>query len=362
MISKRFSPVAGALLLAGVALPAPALAWGHTGHLLIARLAMQNLPAELPAFVRTAAAVQQVSEMGAEADVSKSTGVYTSGAYPSERSASTIHDNERDAGHFIDVDEDGKVLGGPPLSPLLSGRRDFDTASRAFSSGGFPLTQYSGYLPYNMVDLWQQIRKDFAYVRAFTAAINNPATSAADRSFFQYQLQLRQTLTLRDIGYWSHFVGDASQPMHVSIHFNGWGPYPNPNNYTTMPIHARFEGQFVKTFVPSATVAALLPAVRDCSCTIETRVVQYINQSLADLVPVYVAAGIGPGADLYQTAQPAEVSVAATRLAAGAAEMRDELIDAWRQSRDLTVGFPLIRVTEIESGAILLTPDRFAGD
>ncbi len=337
--------------------PTASFAWGHTGHVMISTIAMQNLPTEVPLFLRTAAAVQEIGELGAEADISKSTGEVTSGVYPNVRTAFTIHDNERDAGHFIDIDEAGKVLGGPNFSPLLSGRRDFDTASRAFTVNGFPLTQYSGYLPYNMVDQWQQIRKDFAWIRAYTKAITT-ATSASDRNFFRYQLQLRQKLTIRDIGYWSHFMGDASQPMHVSIHFNGWGNYPNPNNYTTQPIHSRFEGVFVKNFISPAAVSAAMYSYTDCLCTNEVRVVQYLLRSVGQIEPLYQTAG----ADLYQTAVPAEVSFVTQRLAAGASEMRDQIVDAWRSSANVTVGFPLIKVSDIESGAVTVTPALLAGD
>jgi hypothetical protein len=36
-------------------------------------------------------------------------------------------------------------------------------------------------------------------------------------------------LILRDLGVWSHYVADASNPMHTTIHSDGWGEYPNPS-------------------------------------------------------------------------------------------------------------------------------------
>lgn len=354
----RSAAIVGALLAATALAPTQALAWGHTGHVMISRLAVQALPAELPAFVRTAQAAQQVGELGAEADVSKGTGLPTTGTYPNQRTAFTIHDGERDAGHFIDLNDDGtKVIDLVPFAPLQSSRRDFDTQLRAVGSN-----QYTGYLAYNLVDQWQQVRKDFALIRAFTKAIQT-ATTATDKSYFQYQLQLRQTLTLRDIGYYSHFVGDASQPMHVSIHYNGWDPnnagYPNPNGYTLKPIHAPYEGAFVKAFVSPANVAALIaPTYTDCACTIEQRTVNYVQSSAAQVGAVYAAGST----DLFVNPLPAEVNSANVRLAAGATELRDLIVFAWRDSVNITVGFPSIKVADIESGTIVLTPSRFAGD
>jgi len=351
----RAAGFAAALLSATTLGGEQAQAWGHTGHVFVSQAAVMALPAEVPAFLRTATAARMIGELGPEADVSKSAGDATT---PN----AGVHEFERNNGHFIDLDDNGNVLGfaSIPLSGLLqpnNARRDFDTALRAAS--GNVNTQYDGYLPYNLVDMWQQVRKDFAYIRAFTAAVNNPATDPSDRSYFQYQLQLRQQLTLRDIGYWSHFVGDASQPLHVSVHFNGWGNFPNPNNYTTQPIHARFEGAFVKNFITINDVASEMGPYVPCNCAgIEARVRTYLAATLAQVIPLYQTAGT----DLYQTAQPAEVDFVVERLSAGATELRDEIVDAWRSSQTIFVGFPLIKVSDIESGAVVLTRDKFAGD
>ena len=53
-----------------------------------------------------------------------------------------------------------------------------------------------------------------------------------------------QAQILVDIGLLSHFVGDGSMPLHVSIHYNGWGPFPNPNGYTEERVHVPWEGPY----------------------------------------------------------------------------------------------------------------------
>ncbi|MGI4951433.1 MAG: hypothetical protein ACRYGM_06480, partial [Janthinobacterium lividum] len=342
-------------LLGGMLDAQPVRAWGHAGHVGISQLAIQQLPAELPAFVRSAQAAQSIGELGAEADESKTTGVVTS-ASGRITTAPTVHDAERDPGHYIDFDDNGLVLGGVvALNAMPATREAFDTAQRTATAPGGQ-TQYSaGYLHYNMIDGFQQVRKDFGMWRALQAGLGS-ATSPADRAYFQYQLQLRQQLTLRDIGYWSHFVADGSQPMHVSVHFNGWGNYPNPRGYTTSGIHSPFEGSFVRNFIDFSKVAAAVPPPRDCGCTIEQRVPQYLGQSLQKVVPVYEAAGFGGSADLYRSAVPAELAIVTERLAAGAAELRDQITDAWRQSADISVGFPLVRVRDAEAGTVRITP------
>jgi hypothetical protein len=188
------------------------------------------------------------------------------------------------------------------------------------------------------------------------------ATSDADRAYFRFQLQLRQQLIIRDIGYWSHFVADASQPMHVSIHFNGWGNYPNPNGYTTSAIHSPFEGSFVRNFVDFNKVAAQMRPYTDRGVTTnEQRVPLYLAESVAQIIPVFEAAK-SAGNDNYKTAQPAELEIVIKQLAAGASELRDQIVDAWRQSTQITVGFPLVQVSEIEAGRVLVTPATFGSD
>ena len=355
--------VAGAGTLFAVAAPSPAWAWGHTGHVGISELAILSLPGELPKFLRTPLVAEEIGQLGPEPDVSKTTGIVTgTSASGSLQTAPTVHDAERDPGHYIDIDDSGIVAGGAvALSALPPTREAFDTAQRAAASPGGQDQYSAGYLPYTIIDGFQQVRKDFGIWRALSAGLAT-AVSDADRNYFRYQLQLRQKLTIRDIGYWSHFVADASQPMHVSVHFNGWGSYPNPNGYTTAPIHAPFEGAFVHHFIDFGVVYGQVRPYTDRGVgTVEQRVPLYLAETLGQVAPAYAAAQAS-GNDNYQTAQPAEVAIVTRQLAAGIAELRDEIVDAWRQSGQIAIGYPLVRVSDIESGAVPMTTTTLASD
>ncbi len=178
-----------------------------------ARWRTKHFPAELPAFLRGPEAAARIGLLSQEPDTT--------------RNAGQPHDWDLDPGHFLDVSDDMTILGGPRLSALPPSRRDYDTALRAV---GFD--QYkAGFLPYNILDGYQQLVKDFALLRAYQASVKNAAKfklDAAGRRDLARLLSLRQMLTLRDLGYWAHFVEDASQPMHVSVHYNGWGDGPQP--------------------------------------------------------------------------------------------------------------------------------------
>ena len=136
--------------------------------------------------------------MGRELDRSKGSG--------------KTHDAERDPGHFVDLADDAAVMGILPLAQLPETREQYDTLLRVGGS-----TQYkAGYLPYSIVDGWQQIRKDFAYWRA-TVKGAETATTPEERAWFEADRRLREKLTIRDIGIWSHYGGDASQPLHGEV-------------------------------------------------------------------------------------------------------------------------------------------------
>ena len=81
---------------------------------------------------------------------------------------------------------------------------------------------------------------------------------------------------------------DASQPLHLSVHYNGWGDYPNPNGYTTSRgLHSAFEGPLVKAVATDASIKALMVPYRDCACTIETRIVDYLTTTWKLTEPLY---------------------------------------------------------------------------
>jgi hypothetical protein len=103
------------------------------------------------------------------------------------------------------------------VDKLPTTREEYDTLLRA----GGKMQYNAGYLPYSIVDGFQQLRKDFAYWRALTKAIET-AQTPEEKAWFEADRRLREKLTLRDLGVWSHYGGDGSQPLHVSVHYNGW--------------------------------------------------------------------------------------------------------------------------------------------
>src|SRR5258706_14116075 len=102
---RKFSATLGVILSACVCLfGGRALAWGATGHRLIGREAIAALPNDLPAFLRAPGVADRVGELAREPDRWKDAG--------------KPHDADRDPAHFLDLGDDGAVLGGPTLAAL----------------------------------------------------------------------------------------------------------------------------------------------------------------------------------------------------------------------------------------------------
>jgi hypothetical protein len=170
-----------------------------------------------------------------------------------------------------------------------------------------------------------------------------------DRARFAKDRHLREMIILRDLGYWSHFVADASQPMHVSIHRDGWGDYPNPQGYSaTKGFHAAFEGAFVARYVRPEDIISKLRPSRDCECSIQTATAAYLRESHSQLVPLFELEKTGAFSVNPLTGR----DFAADRLAAAVSELRDMIVMAWRTSVDSTVGHPSVPVRDVESGKV----------
>lgn len=329
-----------ATLAASVLTAEKAHAWGATGHEWISGIAAESLPAELPAFLRTPSATADIAVLGRELDRSKGTG--------------RIHDAERDTGHFVSLDEDGTVK-GVALAPLPPTREAWDTALRERGT-----TQYrAGYLPYAIVDGWQQLAKDFAYWRAGTVAAGNAAT-AEDRAWFAADLALRERLIVRDLGVWSHYVGDATQPLHVSAWDNRAGDAPNPFGVGEVRrFHARFEGEFVRGHLDRAAVARGLAPYRDCGgCGIEDRMRALLLESLAQVKPLFELEKRGAFARVEAEA----VAFTVARLSHGASALRDMIVDAWVFSAGMKISWPEIAVADVEAGRRVLKRLDFGDD
>jgi len=259
---------------------------------MINRLAASNLPADVPAFLRSPEALNEIEYLGPEPDRWRS---------PAEPELVAAQAPE----HFIDLEL------ADALGPLPHRRLDFEAS--VFASGQRP--EKVGLQPWEATEVWERLKAAMREYRHLSAAKQD--TRPVEQAILFYA------------GWLGHYVGDASQPLHTSIQYNGWVG-PNPNGYTTdHKIHWQFEGPFVDSNLHEAEVRAKMTAAKAIDGDVFDGYVAYLRHTRAYVEKVYQlekAGGfVGAG-----TAESREFT--AERLGAGASMLRDLIYTAWVES------------------------------
>jgi hypothetical protein len=290
------SGTARLLVLAGAAwcaaLPPAARAWGNEGHRLVNKLGASNLPADVPEFLRTQAAIDEMEYLGPEPDR------WRSAAEPELAAAQAPE-------HFIDM-ELADALGPLP-------RKRFDFLAEVYAAHQDPTK--IGLQPWETDEVWERLKAAMRQYRALKT--QGQDTKPVEQAILFYA------------GWMGHYVGDGSQPLHVTVQYNGWTG-PNPNGYTTEhQIHWQFEGPFVGANIHEADVAPKMTPVKAIDGDIFDAYVAYLRHTGTYVEKVYQLekAGGFVGAGTAESR-----AFTAERLAAGASMLRDMIYSAWLDS------------------------------
>jgi hypothetical protein len=291
-LDPRFSLRLLIAIIFPLAMAPPAFSWGNEGHRLINRLAIGALPADLPAFLRSEPAIEEVEYLGPEPDRWRS---------PAEPELNAAQAPE----HFIDLEP------ADALGPLPRNRLDFE--AEVFASGQRP--EKIGLQPWQTIEVWERLKAALREYRSLASAGQN--TRPVEQAALFYA------------GWLGHYVGDGSQPLHTTIQFNGWVG-PNPNNYTTEhKIHWQFEGPFLGANIFAPQVEPKMTPAHAIEGDVFTSYVAYLRQSATQVERVYQLEKAG---GFVGAGSPESRDFTATRLAAGASMLRDMIYTAWLES------------------------------
>ena len=271
-------------------------AWGNEGHRIINHLAASTLPPDTPAFLRSEGAIALIEYLGPEPDRWRS---------PGEPELSAAQAPE----HFIDL-EPADALGSIPRKRL-----DFEAA--VFASGQRP--EKVGLQPWAATEVWERLKAALREYRRLSEAKQD--TRAVEQVAIFYA------------GWLGHYVGDASQPLHTTIQYNGWTG-ANPNGYTTAhKIHWEFEGPFVGANLHAADVQPRMTPLHPIAGDVFADYIAYLRLTSKYVERVYELEKAG-GLEGQGTQESRDFT--ADRLAAGASMLRDMIYSAWVQS-----GYPV---------------------
>jgi len=277
--------------------PAPHPPWGFVGHEMAAAVAVAALPAEMPGFFRDAG--PQLVHLNPEPDRWR---VWEQ----REMDQAFSYD------HYVDLENlpDG-ALDAPDRFEYLAMLYDAELA-KPERDGGF--------LHFRIVELYQRLVSGWRRWRA--------EENAERREWIEERI-------VNDAGILGHYVTDASQPHHTTIHFNGWDlETPNPEGYTRdNRFHARFERFFVEAHVTRGDVAAHASAgpPRSVAGSAREAVLDHIQEAHAEVETLY-RLDRDVGFDPEEPAHPAAKDFAAERIAAGADMLAALWWSAWLES------------------------------
>ena len=296
-----------ALLFLCLAAVPSSFAWGSKGHKIISRLAVESLPTDMPAFLRTPEAVNEIEYLGPEPDR------WRSRAEP-ELNAAQAPD------HFIDI-EYADLIGTLPRQryPYIAALYAYIATHPDRAAELRP--EKVGFQPYIVSEVWERMKSAMRDYRTLSAARpdSKPDTKPVEAAILFYA------------GWLSHYVADGSQPLHVTINYDGWVEKENPNGYTTEhTIHWRFEGPFVDAAINESDVRPLMAPLHPINDEWDDYLA-YLRHSNTLVEKVYQL-DKQQGFDGEGTSESRQFT--AERLAAGASMLRDLYVAAWVKSAE----------------------------
>ncbi len=212
-IARRLGAV-GLLLL--IVFQTAAQGWGNEGHVAINRAAAQRIPKDMPQFLRKAAG--RIAYLGPEPDRWR------------EKSELALK-AAQEPDHYIDLERVADFREFPPTRYEFY-RRLYEKRAAAKEHADDYLPERVGLQPYATMEIYGRLKVAFREYRRLKA--EHKSTAAAEQNAIYYA------------GWLGHYVADAANPLHTTIHHNGWIG-DNPNGYTTSKdLHWKFEGQFVQ--------------------------------------------------------------------------------------------------------------------
>lgn len=300
----RLLPLA-ALAALSLALPdSPAQAWGGRAHSVIDRAAIEAIPADGPVFLR-----RYLDYIAGSASLPDSW----------RGSSENFSKIEEDPNHgwfkeqftFVKPIPRSRYEFVIALYKHYERIKDKDPATAARTN-----VRWTGTLPYAAIEAYDRLVVCMRHVREAQA-------KGGDASFPEQHCAF-QVIRL------GHYIGDGAQPMHDSIHSDGWRG-DNPRGFTTdRSVHGRFESQFVDGIgLTTQDIAPRLGKPGHKTGDMFEGVLAFLDEAASKLDLVYTL----EKRDGFANHADKDVrEIVYQRTAAGASMLRDMICRAWAES------------------------------
>ena len=293
-INSQFAGVATLLISALIA--TPAMAWGEKGHLISNEAATLALPTDMPHFFLES--FPELVWLGPEPD--------------RWRNAGESLEEWATPDHFIDYE----YAAGLELPESRYEFVELMEESGRLRRFGIE-NDTTGFSPWRITELAEMLTNQFRRWR-FTSA------GSIERQTLEHEI-------IHTAGILGHYVADAANPHHTTIHYNGWASAENPMRFANdCGTHSRFESQFVSHAVEldHVTPKMAAPVLRENYFETSLEFIRASNEMVDDLYMLDRAGAF----DLFNPRPEPGIEFASDRIAAGSSLLRDLWWSAWRNS------------------------------
>ena len=282
--------IAAPLLVFALLAPAALRAWDYEGHRIVNQLALAALPKDFPAFVQAPANAARVAFLAGEPDRWKNV---------PDGPLKQVNNSD----HYCDLEQ--IPWAGLDFATLPSFRYDFAAkfaAGRAAHPDKFPpidetknsdhTREWCGFAPWAITEYFGKLRAAFSYLQTFQETTEDGTKTLGTAT----EIANAQADIVYMMGVMGHYVGDCAQPLHTTIHHNGWAG-DNPQGYSTWPgIHSWIDGGFLAKsglkyadLAPRVTTAELISLAprEDGRDTMFVAVVDYMLAQNKLVEPLY---------------------------------------------------------------------------
>jgi hypothetical protein len=292
------------LVVAAMCIPEPGYAWGTRAHAVIDRTAVDTLPDDGPVFLK-----KYVDYIAGSASIPDTW----------RQASEPFSKIEEDPNHgwFREQFAFMKVIPRSRYEFVLALYRQYLSIEKSDPENASRMNvRWTGTLPYAAAEVYGHLVADMRYLRKERAAGHDTAFLEQTCAFY--------------VAWMGHYIGDGSQPLHDSIHHDGWQG-PNPNGYTRDPkIHGRFESQYVDAIaLNEKDIQSRIGKPRHLKGDVFDLILAHLDEAGSNVEAIYKLDKRNAFADIHDEKAREMVY---DRTAAGARMLRDLVYRAWLES------------------------------
>ena len=292
------------LLVATLGIPETAFPWGTRAHAVIDRTAVDTLPADGPVFLK-----KYVDYIAGSASIPDTW----------RQASEPFSKIEEDPNHgwFREQFSFMKEVPRSRYEFVLELYREYLRIEKSDPENARRMNvRWTGTLPFAAAEVYGHLVADMRALRK--ARAENKDTAFLEQTCAFY------------VAWMGHYIGDGAQPLHDTIHHDGWQG-PDPKGYTRDPkIHGRFESQYVDSIsLTEEDIVERIGKPGHLSGDVFDLILAHLDEAGSNVETIYKLDKRNAFADVHD--QEAREMVY-SRTAAGARMLRDLVYRAWLES------------------------------